>query len=232
MKKKIGIVGGMGPMATVELFRMIVDHTESKNDQGHIRILIDNNPQIPDRTAAILYGNRNPVRKICESAEGLVKLGAELILIPCNTSHYFFDEIQKGVRVEVVNMIDETARVLEEQGCRRVGLLATTGTINGSIYHRFFNRRGLEILQPDEEGQQKVMNFIYKGVKATDYGFDPSDFMAVADDLIRQGAETLVLGCTEIPVGLKMYGLQMKHVDSLEVLAKSAIVKAGYTLRS
>ncbi len=231
MKKKIGIVGGMGPMATVELFRMIVDHTESANDQGHIRVLIDNNPQIPDRTAAILSGDRTPVRKICESAEGLVMLGADMILIPCNTSHYFFDEIQRDIDVEVVNMVDETARALERRGCRRAGLLATTGTIKGGIYHRYFRQRDIEIIQPDDEGQQKVMDFIYKGVKASDYSFDTSDFMAVAKKLMDQGAETLVLGCTEIPVGIKMYGLELNHIDSLEALANAAIVKAGYPLK-
>lgn len=231
MKKMIGIVGGMGPMATVQLFRQIVENTDSDNDQGHIRIIIDNNPQIPDRTTAILNGDKSPVHGIRESAEGLISLGAELVLIPCNSAHYFLEDIQRDLDAEVINMIDETARVLQESGFRRVGLLCTTGTIRGGIYHRCFEKRGLEVITPDEEDQKKVMDFIYRGVKAGDQNYDPSPFMEAAGHLMEQGAETLVLGCTEIPVGIRMYGLSLKHVDALEVLAKTAIIKAGYSLR-
>ena len=229
--KKIGIVGGMGPMATVTLFRLIVENTDSDTDQGHIRILIDNNPQIPDRTAAILSGDREPVRRICESADGLVTLGANLILIPCNTAHYFYDEIQREVDAEVVNMIDETARVLQEDGHRRIGLLATTGTVKARTYHRWFRKRGIEIITPDEQEQQIVMDFIYKGVKASDYNYDTTPFENVADHLIARGAETLVLGCTELPVGVMMYRLKLHYIDSLETMARAAIVKAGYKVR-
>lgn len=231
MKKKIGIIGGMGPMATVQLFRHLVDKTDSQNDQGHIRILIDNNPQIPDRTAAILSGGKSPVPGIRDSARGLISLGADLLLIPCNSAHYYFEDIQRDLGREVINMIEETVQVIQESGFRRAGLLSTTGTMRGKIYQRYFERQGLEIITPNEVEQEKVMDFIYRGVKANDYNYDPSSFMAVAGHLMEQGAETLILGCTELPVGIRMYGLQIKHVDALEVLAKTAIVRAGYSLR-
>ena len=228
--KKIGIVGGMGPMATAELFRKIIQYTDAASDQEHIRILIDNNPKIPDRTKAILEGTDSPVPWIQLSARGLISLGADFILIPCNTSHYFFDEIQKGLSAEVVNMIEETARAVEGMGIKKAGLLATTGTIQCGVYRRYFQKRGIELIQPDEARQNDVMNFIYQGVKASNYQFSAEPFERAARQLQADGAETLVLGCTELPIGIKMYGLKMDYVDSLDVLAKTAVVKAGYPL--
>lgn len=231
MKKKIGIVGGMGPMATVDLFQMIVRYTDSADDQGHIRIFIDNNTQIPDRTAAILRGDDSPAEAIIGSAKGLAGLGADMILIPCNTAHYFYEKIQAGVDVEVVNMIDETAKEISRRGLTQVGLLATTGTVRTGLYRRYCEKRGITVLEPDEKGQSAVMDFIYAGVKASNASFDTGAFRAAAEDLLEQGAQALILGCTELPVGFKMYGIGLPNVNTLEVLAKTAVGKAGYTLK-
>lgn len=230
-KKKLGIVGGMGPMATVELFNLIVRHTASDKDQGHIRIFIDNNPQIPDRTRAILDGSNAPIKEIVNSANNLVGLGADYILIPCNTSHYFYDDIQAKVNVEIINMIDETAKTAKRLGYERVGLLATEGTIKGRIYQKYFEKHGIQIVVPLEEEQTEVMKFIYSGVKASNYDFDTTSFLSTINSLERRGAQTMVLGCTEIPVGIKMYNLSFGHIDSLDTLARTAVLKAGYELQ-
>lgn len=228
MKKIVGIVGGMGPMATVEVFKKIVEHTDSNYDQGHIRILIDDNPQIPDRTQAILNHDKSPVREICKSANGLVGLGAEMILIPCNTSHYFFDEIQQEIPVEVINMVSETAGELAQKNIKCAGLLATTGTITGRIYHKYFEEKGINLISPTGEDQEAVMDFIYSGVKASNHVYNTERFNKTVNHLLSLGAETLVLGCTELPVGLQMYNLNFPNIDSLDVLAMRAVEKAGY----
>ena len=230
-RKKIGIVGGMGPLATVELFRMLVERTKSSSDAGHIRIFIDDNPQIPDRTAAILHGGESPVPAILASARSLERLGADFILIPCNTSHYFFGQIQAGLSVEVLNMVRETALVLKSRGVERVGILATTGTVQGRVYETLFSSMGIASILPDAAQQEGIMDFIYSGVKAGRRDYDASRFRATVDALIGRGAQTLLLGCTEIAAGCARYGVALPDfIEPMRVLAESAIVKAGYEL--
>ena len=230
-KKIIGIVGGMGPMTTVALFRMIVEHTKGETDQDHIRILIDNHPQIPDRTKAILSGGPSPVPQIVSSAKTLEAAGADFLIIPCNTSHYFLQDVQRQCRVPILNMIEETARLLASMNVKKAGLLATTGTIRGGVYDKFMRPYGIQLLCPDGEDQQAVMDFIYKGVKSGNDHYDPAAFMRAVGHMADQGAETMILGCTEIPVGMKMYRLSFPFVDALETLAKAAVSFAGYEVR-
>ena len=229
-KKSIGIIGGMGPMVTVELFRLIVANTKSSADQDHIHIYIDNNTRIPDRTEAILHGGVSPVPEIVASAKKLEQVGADFLLMPCNTSHYFIDEIQQRISLKIHNMIEETARAVYKAGYKRAGLLATAGTIQGEIYDKYTERYGIEILYPDVEEQELLMRFIYSGVKAGDPGFDVSGINRVVDSLTKRGAETMILGCTELPVGKKMYGLDFSSIDAMETLAKAAVIEAGYEL--
>jgi len=229
-KKTIGIIGGMGPMATVELFRLIVNNTRSCVDQDHIHVLIDNNPKIPDRTRAILEGGESPVPAILDSAVKLEKAGADFLVIPCNTSHYFLGEIQEHCSVPVLNMIEETAAFLRTKQIKKVGLLATTGTIRGNVYERFFRPYGIDLIYPNDADQRSVMDFIYFGVKAGNAEFCCDGLLTVVHRLLEAGAETLVLGCTELPVGKKMYALDFPSVDAMEILARAAVVKAGYPL--
>lgn len=229
-KKAIGIIGGMGPIATVELFRLIVLNTKSDVDQDHIRIYIDNHPQIPDRTKAIVGGGESPVPEIVESAKKLEKMGADFLLIPCNTSHYFLDEIRKSVRIEILNMIRATSDVVRALGYQKVGLLATDGTIRTRLYHDGFEKQGIEVIAPDGAAQKSVMDFIYEGVKRGKKDFDTLSFRKTVESLFQRGAQAMILGCTEIPVGMQMYGLDFKSIDALESLARAAVLKAGYGL--
>ncbi len=230
-KKTIGIIGGMGPMATVELFRLIVANTKSSADRDHIHIYIDNNTQIPDRTEAILRGGVSPVPEIVASAKKLEQAGADLLLMPCNTSHYFIDEIRRQVSLPILDMIEETARAVYKAGYNKAGLLATTGTIRGGIYDKYTEKYGIEIISPDLEEQEILMQFIYSGVKAGNNDFDVSGINRVVDSLTKRGAETMILGCTELPVGKKMYGLDFPSIDAMETLARSAVIEAGYELK-
>ncbi|AGT34197.1 hypothetical protein OCC_13515 [Thermococcus litoralis DSM 5473] len=155
MEKVIGILGGMGPLATVDLFKRIVLKTPAKKDQDHPRIIIYNNPKIPDRTAYILGKGENPLPELIDSAKKLEKWGADFIIMPCNTAHYFADEIQKAIKIPLINMIEETASYVEALGVKRVGILATTGTIVSGIYQKALKKRGIEALIPSEKDQEK-----------------------------------------------------------------------------
>ena len=229
-KKTIGIIGGMGPLATVELFRLIVSETKSESDQEHIHILIDNNPQIPDRTNAILNNGTSPVPQIVASAKRLESMGADFLIMPCNTSHYFADEIAREINIKLLNMVEATVKSLAADGVKKFGLLATTGTVKGGVYSRFSEPLGLEMLLPNEEEQEEVMRFIYSGVKAGNVNYDVSDFVRIVDRLLDEGAETLILGCTELPLGKRMYGLDFPSLDTLKILAEASIIEAGYSL--
>lgn len=232
-KKKIGIVGGMGPLATAELFRMLIKNTKSENDSGHIRIFIDNNPQVPDRTNAIMNNGVSPAPEIIRSILGLEQLGADMILIPCNASHTFYDEINENSHVEVINMVEETVSALKKEGISKVGVLATTGTICGGVYKKYLDRYGIDAVYPTAAEQLEVMNFIYSGVKSGKEKYDAAEFQRIIDRLYREGAQELILGCTELLLGIEMYGVTVgKYIEPMRVLADTAIIKAGYELRS
>lgn len=230
MKKTIGIIGGMGPMATADLFHKITAMTDAAADSDHLRVCIDSNTAIPDRTKAILHGGASPVPEMCLSARRLVSIGADILLIPCNTAHYFYDDVAACVEQPVLHMIRETAATLREQGVVRAGLLATDGTVQAGVYDDALAQYGIEALHPGPEGQQEIMNIIYQGVKAG-VMLDPSGFHAVLQDLLGRGAQTLILGCTELPIAFEQYAIDLPSIDPTSVLAGRAILSAGGTLR-
>ncbi len=225
-KKTIGIIGGMGPMATVDLFRKIVENTAACSDAGHIHILIDNYPQIPDRSAAILQGSDDPVSYILQAADRLIKAGAELLLIPCNTTHYYYDKLAQSLPVPVLNMLQITARKLRQEGIQRVGLLATDGVLRTQVYEKAFAAEGIGVLCPDPQQQKKVMDMIYCQIKAGKPA-DRAPVEEVMDALRAQGAQRIVLGCTELPL-VFCPAVADDIVDPTCLLALEAISCAGY----
>jgi len=231
MKKAIGILGGMGPMATVDLFKKIVDYTAASKDSEHIHIYIDSNTNIPDRTDAILHGGKDPVPEMAGSAVRLECMGADFLLIPCNTAHYFYDKISAMVHIPVLNMIEETAKEVKKQNIECVGLLATDGTIETGVYARVLESYGIRVLHPSISEQKKVMDLIYKGIKAGSKDIDFSGLYEAIDELMKNGAQTLILGCTELPIAFERYRIKSRNIDPTAVLARSAIVYANGTLR-
>ena len=226
-KKVIGIVGGMGPLATADLFKKIVINTKAEKDQDHIRVLIDNNTNIPDRTGAILHGGEDPVPELTKSAKALENMGADLLIMPCNTAHYFHKSVAGAVNIPVLHMIEITCKALKLQGIKKAGLLATDGTIQSGIYQKVFNDSGIELIKPDEKGQEAVMDMIYGGVKASKWDFDTTAVKEAMEALLVAGAETLILGCTELPLAKEMYSLDYPSVDPTLELAREAIRQAG-----
>jgi len=231
-EKIIGILGGMGPEATIDLFTKIVKLTKAKKDQDHLRILIDNNPKMPDRTLAIQKKGPSPLPRLIQSAKLLERAGADFIIIPCVTAHYYVERLQKRVNIPILHIAEETVKYMEARlkGVRRVGLLATTGTIQAGIFQRFFSKIGKELISPTSEVQEKkVMKAIYgkKGIKA----IGPADnsrrlILQASQTLVGRGAQAIIAGCTEIPLVLRDGDLPVPVIDPLAILAKSAIARA------
>ena len=231
-KKTIGIIGGMGPEATLDLFGKIIRHTDASCDAEHIRVYIDCHTGIPDRTRAILEGGESPVPYIAESAQKLAAMGADFLLLPCNTSHYYYDEICAASTVPVVNMIRTAAEALRDEGVTRVGVLATDGTLRSGVYQRELESCGVASVCPTGEGQRAVMSLIYDGIKANAPAFDIAPIQQVLADLRRQGAQRIVLGCTELPVAFTRYGIDATDtVDATDILARVAVAAAGYPVK-
>ena len=227
MKKTIGIVGGMGPLATCDLFKKIVEITDAACDQDHVRVCIDSNTEISDRTAAILSGGKNPVPEMVKSAVRLQGMGADVLIMPCNTAHYFYNQIVPFVDTPFLNMLEETAKEIKRRGIKKVGLLATDGTCQSGVYKTVFDAAGIEILSPSPVGQQAVMDVIYKGVKAGNLSIDLSGFNKAMDELFEAGAEVLVLGCTELPVAFELFHIDRPNIDPTLVLAAAAVRFVG-----
>lgn len=226
-RKTIGIIGGMGPLATADLFQKIIINTKATDDREHLRVLIDNNTAIPDRTKAVLEQGEDPVPQMTASARLLQQMGADLLLIPCNTAHCFYDAVQRAVDIPVLHMIRLTAMRLRNQGIRKAGLLATDGTIAGGLYEKSCKEYGITLLCPDCEEQKAVMDLIYNGVKAGREDYDITRIQQAVRSLLQQGAQTIILGCTELPVAVSMYHLQFPFTDPTLELARSAVRAAN-----
>ena len=228
--KTIGILGGVGPHATVDLFCKIIEATPAQRDQEHLRILVDNNPRIPDRTQAILGKGKSPLPMMIETAKNLERAGADFIVIPCNTAHYFLGGLEAEISIPVLSMIEEIRRTVKGEFplAGKVGLLATTGTIRSRIYHKAFEKIGWEVVLPDKISQEVVMGAIYgeEGIKAGHFEEPKKKIIKIARSLIDKGAKAILAGCTEIPLVLKSEDLSVPVLDPTQILAKAAVREA------
>ena len=231
MKRIIGIIGGMGPLATADLFTKIINLTDAEKDGDHIHILIDNNPKIPDRTSAILFGTESPLPYLVESANRLADAGADFLIIPCITSHCFYDELSQKASIPILNIAEETAKYLIKNSLRKVVLLATDGTRHTDVFGKTFKKFDIDLLYPSDSVQTEVMNIIYKGIKAGTDKWDTTVLNAELERLTGQGAQAVILGCTELPLAAVKYGIQGKLIDPTTVLAMAAIENAGYKIK-
>jgi len=228
-RKIIGILGGMGPEATSDLFRRIIRATPAERDQDHIRVIIDSNTSIPDRTGAIMGGGPSPLPEMMETGKNLERAGADLIIMPCNTAHYFYRELQGGLGVPLLDMIGLTARRIRDglPDVRRVGLIATTGTLRTGIYERALEPSGVEVIAPSAEDQERVMEAIYDDIKTGKIAEGKEIVAEVAAHLVEKGAEAVICGCTEISLVLEDGDLPVPVVDPLQVLAEAAVAEAS-----
>ena len=226
----LGVLGGIGPMSTVYFYEMITAHTQADKDQDHLDIVISSRATTPDRSAYILgTSNEDPFSVMERDAEMLVRYGATVLAIPCNTAHYFYDRLQRSLPVPVLNMIQLTVRAAKAGGCQKLGILATTGTVASYSYQRMCAAEGIGCAVPDEADQAALMDQIIYGQIKSGKPVDLALFGRIADGLKARGCQRAVLGCTELSLIKRDYGLDDFFIDSTEVLAKATIEACGKT---
>ena len=227
MKRILGIVGGMGPAATCDLMEKIISLTAADRDQDHLHIITDVNTDIPDRTAAILHGGADPAPELIKSGQRLQAAGAEFLIMPCNTAHYFYDALAENVTVPVLHMPRLTAGVLKEAGVKKAGVLATDGTVQSGVYARALEAEGIEPVYPSPERQAQIMRLIYDGVKGRRIPLTDIPVEEILSELRSLGAEKFLLACTELPIAFRELGVSRDCLDPTRVLAFSAVRFAG-----
>ncbi|MGD9106970.1 MAG: amino acid racemase [Desulfobacterales bacterium] len=231
-EKVIGILGGMGPEATLDCFEKIIKNTSAEKDQEHLRVLIDCNPKIPDRTAAICENGESPVPILIDGAHKLTQAGADFIIIPCVSAHFFLNQLRRQIHIPILSIIDAVTQAIHEVNppIQMVGLLATTGTIQGSLFQNRLKQNKIATIIPGKSDQDKVMAGIYK-IKATQAGDRREkiriELLNVANSLIKKGAEGIIAGCTEVPLTIGPEDMQVPFFDPLRILARAAIREAG-----
>lgn len=231
MKKTLGIVGGLGPMATVYYMELITKMTAVSVEQEHLNILLKSVPDTPDRTAYILGKSvENPMPKLVSAARQLEQMGAEIIAIPCVTAQFFYHEIQAELQVPVLSMCDRLVDDVKKQNVQSVGIMATTGTVQSKVLERAFQDKGIQVVTPQEKYQEMVMNIIYQQIKqGNPIQWDMAE--AIQNHLFEQKVERIILGCTELSLLKKERELDARIIDPLEVLARDAIIECGASVR-
>lgn len=224
MSKTVGVLGGMGPDATVDFMSRVVRATPADKDQDHLRILVDNNPQVPNRQEALLRGGEDPGPALASMAKGLEAAGADFLVMPCNTAHAFKEAIEASVRIPLVSIIDVTVEACGD--VETVGVLATDGCISSGVFQQALSERGKRAVMLDDAQMQALMQLITR-IKAGDAGREVAGGMrALAEALVARGANAVIAGCTEIPLVLGDDMCEVPLVSSTDALARATVAKA------
>ena len=219
----LGILGGLGPMSSVYFYEMLTAHTRAVKDQQHLNIIISSRADTPERTDYILgKSSESPLPAMIEEAQRLERAEADMIAIPCNTAHCFYKGICDSVNIPILSIIRMTVEFCRSLGLKKVGLLATEGTVTSRAYENALGEVGIECATPSKSGQATVSDIIYEQIKK---GLAPNidAFLEVVDELRADGCERMILGCTELSLLKRNHLPGNDFIDSLEVLALSAI---------
>lgn len=227
----LGVIGGLGPMATVYFLKLVVSMTKSRRDQDHLEMIVYNCPQIPDRTDYLLgRSEESPLPHMLALGQRLSRQGASCIAIPCITAYSFHKEIEEGSGLRVLTGIPEMVDLLKASGVSSVGLMATDGTIASGFFQNAFEAQDMKIVLPSEKHQKLVMSLIYDDVKAGNSP-DLNKFRQVKEHLtLEGGAQAVILGCTELSVIKQDYDLGAGICDCMEMLARTAVLACGKEL--
>ena len=222
-KYTVGIIGGMGPEATIDFMSRVIALTPSQRDQDHIRMVVENNPHIPDRQSTA--ENDLIAIELTAIAERLEVAGADFLVLPCNTAHVFIDDLLKNIQIPFVHIVSETVNeiVKEHTNVKNVGLLATDMCINSGIYHQAIKSVDRTVLVLEQQDQKSCMQLIFDVKKGKYSKSTKTDMVRLADQLIQKGADIIVAGCTEIPLILDTKSINVPLVSSTEVLAKRTV---------
>jgi aspartate racemase len=214
----VGVIGGMGPAATVDFMRRVQALRSGGRDQDHVRLIVDLNPGLADRNAAIAGTGPSPGAGLANMARGLERAGAEVLVMPCNTAHAFAADILSATTLPFLDMVEATADVAAGHGARRAGVLATSGCLEAGLYQRALKARGLQAVVPEGELRARFMDLVYR-IKQ---GEAPVDEMrAIAHALVAQGADVVIAACTEVPLVLDRADVPL--INSTQVLAERTV---------
>ena len=229
--KLLGVIGGLGPMATAYFMELVTDMTDAATDQEHLQMLIYSAPSIPDRTRYILDNtSENPLPEMLRIGNVLAQQGAQRIAIPCVTAHYFFEKLESGIPVPIINGVGETALHLKNHGITKVGIMATDGTVKSRVFHRELEKLGIEAVTPSAARQADVMRLIFDDIKAGK-PVDMEKFEGIAEELRANGAQAIILGCTELSLIKRAHAIGAGFLDAMEILAQQAILQCGKPLK-
>lgn len=229
-KKVVGIIGGMGPEATVDLMARVIEATPASDDIDHIRMVVDNNPEVPSRIKALIEKTgESPLPCLQDMARKLERWGVDILAIPCNTAHFYHAGVQQVVSIPVLDMIELTAQrvIAENPGLKTVGLLASSVVLDLGLYEKRFAEQGVAMMAPSAAKQQAVMAAI-RNIKAGITDLEVTDaIQAAAVELAGNGAQTLIVACTELSIISNALQLPDSCYDASQVLAESIVKFAG-----
>lgn len=225
---KLGVIGGMGPLATVKFYDKIVLNTEAHNDNEHIDLIVLNHSTMPDRTKCIIENKDTEfLNEIKKDLEILERIGIDIVAIPCNTSHYFYDEFKNFTNLRIINMIEETILEIKRRGIKQVAVFGTLGTINSKVYNKYAKENGIEVKELSLEDKKTVMDIIYK-IKETN-NLESKDFVEILNRYCND--KTIgIIACTEL--SLLDIPENLNTIDALDVLVNKSIEYSGAKIKN
>lgn len=217
----LGVLGGMGPLATVDFLSKLVQCTDADKDQHHIPMVVWSVPQVPDRSNHIVLGAENPLPELLKGVRALQASGASVIAMPCNTAHYWHDQLVASTGASILHIADAVAFEISQLAfdVRKIGVLATSGTVKSGIYQEKLARPGWDVLFPSSKDQQDLMEGIALA-KSSKLHRAKKIFLEQVDILKSKGADVIVLGCTDLPAVLNK---STDLIDSNRALARRCI---------
>ena len=225
---KLGVIGGMGPLATVKFYNKVVLNTEAHNDNEHIDLIVLNHSTMPDRTRCIIENKDTEfLNEIKKDLEILDKIGVDVVAIPCNTSHYFYDEFKNFANLRIINMIEETILEIKRRGIKKVAVFGTLGTLNSKVYDKYAKKNGIEVKELSLEDKNSVMDIIYK-IKETN-NLENKEFIEILNKYCDD--ETVgIIACTEL--SLLDIPENLNTIDALDVLVNKSIEYSGAKIKN
>ena len=225
---KLGVIGGMGPLATVKFYDKIVLNTEAHNDNEHIDLIVLNHSTMPDRTKCIIENKDTEfLNEIKKDLEILERIGIDVVAIPCNTSHYFYDEFKNFTNLKIINMIEETILEIKRRGIKKVAVFGTLGTLNSKVYNKYAKENGIEVKELSLEDKKTVMDIIYK-IKETN-NLESKDFVEILNRYCND--KTIgIIACTEL--SLLDIPENLNTIDALDVLVNKSIEHSGAKIKN
>jgi aspartate racemase len=222
----VGVIGGMGPAATIDFMAKVLRHSQAGAacEQDNVRLIVDSNPWLPDRNAAIAGSGPSPAEGLAAMARGLAGAGAQVLVMPCNAAHAFADAVMAATALPFLHLVDEAAAavVADHPEARRIGVLAVSGAVEARLYERALEALGLVPIVPSADERTRFMDGVWR-IKAGDLDRGRVALRETAELLIARGAEVIVAGCTEVPLVLGPDELRVPLIDATDVLARRAV---------